>query len=196
MVAAKERFMKTKILIFALIAGAVVWELAPRPAVVEGGGPPLKGPGFVGVDQPLSSAEQEILGAARPLKRLYQFGDSGVIMLSVPGDAQPHAIHDPSYCLTGDGWKVIGEDSIDIPGGQGRLMRVQKDDRESEFVYWFSDGERRHSSFRRFWLERMRTHLLRQNTPMRMVMLQPAHDKSLDWNALLAHFPHVLCESE
>jgi hypothetical protein len=188
--------VKTKILMFALIAGAVVWELAPRPTAAERSGPPLRGPGFVGVDQPLSSAEEEILGAARPLKRRYQFGESAVIMLAVHGDAQPHAIHDPSYCLTGDGWQVIGEDFIDIPGGQGRLIRVQKGDCESEFVYWFSAGERRHSSFWRFWLERMRTHLLRQNTPLGMVMLQPAPNKTVDWNAILANFPHVLCDSQ
>jgi hypothetical protein len=188
--------MRTKVLLFALIAGAVIWELAPRPAVADKGGPPLRGPGFVGVDQPLSAAEKEILGEARTLKRRYQFGDAAVIMLAVNGDAQPHAIHDPTYCLTGDGWQVIGDDSIDIPGGRGRLIRVQRGDCESEFVYWFSNGERRHSSFWQFWLERMRTHLLRQQVPMRMVMLQPAHEKSVDWNTLLTNFPHVLCDSD
>ena len=77
--------------------------------------------------------------------RRYNRGEqvADVLITSTGGDR--HRIHPPAYCLTGDGWIVVGEEPGEAKLGRGRVvpvtrLKLTKAGKEMTFFYWFTDG--------------------------------------------------------
>ena len=61
------------------------------------------------------------------------------------------AVHDPMYCFAGAGYKVISDLPMTVEGGVARCLFISQGGKRSRIVYWFSNGESRHSSILAYW---------------------------------------------
>ena len=171
----------------AVLLGAV-WEFFPLPdaqAVLDN--VPKIGPGFVGRDIPLDTYEQASLKRIGTVKRVYQFYNQRFLFLMLDGSRNRHAVHDPVYCFRGAGWDVVSSEALPIEGGEAARVRLRKSGRETEAVFWFSDGVSRHASAPRYWWQttlRRLTLGCSGDEPV-LIILQPVGDGSLDWQELV-----------
>lgn len=151
---------------------------------------PLAAFGFVGRDVPLTDTEKSFFRQARVMKRLYQAGASRFVLIAVDGGADRHAIHDPLYCFRGAGWAVAGDSVVPLPGGYGRVLKLRKGTEKAEAMYWFSDGQERHSSAVRLWWQSvLRRVRLDAGGDSVLVILQPASGFHVDWANLSSSCP-------
>ena len=65
--------------------------------------------------------------------------------MTVIAGHRKQSIHTPAYCMRGDGWEVVAEESVSLPV-QGHEVeairaRIAKDGREMLATYFFTDGE-------------------------------------------------------
>ncbi len=122
---------------------ALIWPALP---LAEGPdrltGLPLSGPGFQSRRIDLTEADRRFLGGARGVQHLIQLNDGGRIMLTViDGSGNRHAVHDPTYCLSGGGWKVARLHPVVLHSGEANWMNLTKDDKSMEALWFFDDGE-------------------------------------------------------
>lgn len=139
----------------ACVVGLVlIWELAPLPdAQARLARLPAAGLGYSSVEVPLTEAEKQIFGKARALKRLYTFRRTQVLATVIDGSRNRHAVHDPTYCFVGDGWRIVRRRKMLIPGGEAMRLDLKKGDTQREAVYWYTDGRTRFVSPLRCWLQ-------------------------------------------
>ena len=94
------------LLVLAVIFG-LIWELNPLPSALSRlERVPLMGSKFSGKPLPLNDAEQQALGKAHAIKRLYIYEGKQFIMTLTDGSRNRNAVHDPTYCFRGDGWRI------------------------------------------------------------------------------------------
>jgi len=112
---------------------------------------PLRGTGFSGQDLPIPESVREGLKGARHLQRRYAFQGRPYLVTVLDGSANRAAVHDPTYCLRGDGANVIHLGTVALANGTARRMRVETAQGESEVLLWFSSPESQFRSFTRYW---------------------------------------------
>ena len=155
---------------------------------------PLKGFGFVGQDLPLNQTEQQVYREAEAIKRLYLARGQRFILTAIDGARDRHAVHDPLYCFRGDGWQVVRQQTLAVPGGRAKLLTLARSGRQTEVVFWFSDGRERHDSVWRSWWLGLRHRLsLGQaggHEPS-LVLLQPVDNEAPAWNSVFAQCPFL-----
>jgi hypothetical protein len=136
----------------AIICGAI-WQFYPlgSPGRDRLAGIPLSGSGFRGWDVPLTATEQTVLGRVDLVNRRYWWGHRRLFVSVVDGSNDRHAVHDPRYCFQGAGWRLVAQRSLALPGGDGTLLRLGRGADQFQVLYWFSEGDRRYSSFPRYW---------------------------------------------
>lgn len=164
------------------LALAFIWERVPLGDAQERVRRlPPEGFGFASRDLPLSEAEREIFGAATVTKRLYQLGRERFTLVIVDGSKNRHAVHDPTYCFRGAGWRIEGREGVSVPGGQIARLRLRKGDQRREAAYWISNGVVRHSSAARCWWQTgMRRLTLGGSGPEPvLVLVQPVEGSEL-----------------
>jgi len=154
----------------------------------------LRGPGYRGVDVPLTESEEHSFGGARALKRVYSVGSELCHLLVLDATRDRHAIHDPLYCFRGAGWSVESRHPFPLPGGEGALVRLARGDERTEALFWFSDGEDRFTGITEFW---MRTTMRRvtlglAGTEPVLVILQPWGDGPVSWRDVISRIPGIL----
>ncbi|HOW67507.1 MAG TPA: exosortase-associated EpsI family protein [Candidatus Paceibacterota bacterium] len=187
-----------KLLLGALVLAVViglVWEYYP----LEDAEPRLRhlpdaGLGFRSKDIPLSDTEKSIFGKAQALKRFYDFGAYQFFFTVIDGTRNRHAIHDPLYCFRGAGWKVIQQADRPLEVGTGRMVRLEKEGKQEEVLFWFSDGHQRHGSAMRFWWQttlRRLTLGLSGPEPV-LVIVQPYRADQVNWQRLVDTVVQVL----
>ena len=151
-----------------------------------------QGPGFRFSDVSLTVKEASWYSSVHARKRLLRTRSDAAIMMMIDGAADRHCIHDPTYCLRGDGWTVESHSTIELSGGQRvSHLRVSRGTVTREAVYWFSDGRRVFRSISDYWwwcsLRRM-TFGASGEEPV-FVMLQPACEKAVHWRRLFESVP-------
>lgn len=139
------------------IAGAigisVLWRFIPLDGAEDRlARMPTKGPGFTSWHSPLKAEERKLLGHGMAARRIYQFGKKRYIVSVVDGTLNRHAVHDPMYCFAGAGYEVITDLPMKVEGGVARCLYISQGGKRSRIVYWFSNGETRHSSILAYWL--------------------------------------------
>ena len=154
---------------------------------------PKDGLGFVSHDLPLNQTEVQVYRQVETVKRLYHARGQRFILTVVDGSGDRHAVHDPLYCFRGDGWQVVRQQTVAVPGGRARLLTLERSGRRTEVVFWFTDGRERYASaWRAWWLSVMHrlTFGKSYGEPV-LVLLQPASDETPSWSSVFAQCPFL-----
>jgi hypothetical protein len=114
---------------------------------------PTRGEGFMSCSMPILPEEQKMLGRAVAFRRRYCFINANFAVSVVDATLNRHAAHDPSYCIRGAGWQIVKDEQVAIRGGHARKMSIKRLHQETEILFWFSDGEKRHASFFQYWAQ-------------------------------------------
>ena len=178
----------------AMVALSLLWDRFPaRAGEKRLGNLPAEGLGFAGRDLPLNATEVQVYRNAETVKRLYQAGARRFIVTAIDGSRNRHAVHDPLYCFRGDGWHVAGKQSLSVPGGRAQLLRLIRDGRQTEVVFWFTDSrERNISASRAWWLSLLHRLTFGQSgCETVLVLLQPASGETPSWSSVFARCPFL-----
>lgn len=110
--------------------------------------PDLPAGRYAAQDVPLTSSEQELLRGVPATKRRYLIGGHPVQLLSLDAGVNRHVLHEPSYCLGGNGWVVTRDEVRAVRAGSVRqLTAVQPGSRQvRRSVYFFRSGGRWYTS--------------------------------------------------
>jgi len=112
---------------------------------------PMRGTGFSGQDLTMTESMRAGLKGARLLQRRYSFRGRPFLVTVLDGSGNRAAVHDPTYCLRGDGATVVNLGTVELANGTARRMRVETDQGTSEALLWFSSPESQFRSFPRYW---------------------------------------------
>jgi hypothetical protein len=155
---------------------------------------PLAGLGFVSRDMPLNGTEKQVYRQAETVKRAYQAGAQHFILTAVDGSRNRHAVHNPLYCFRGDGWQVIREQTLPVPGGQAKSLSLARNGRRTEAIFWFTNGQERHcSAWRAWWLSQLyRLTLGKFGGEPALVLLQPGNAEAPNWSSIFSKCPFLL----
>ncbi len=177
-----------------VMALSLLWELVPRSdASARLNRLPVSGFHLFSRDIPLNKVEEDIYHGANVRKRLYQAGHEKFILLAIDGTNDRHAVHDPTYCFLGGGWKVGTDRTLPIPGGVARLLDLTKNGGNVEIMFWISDNRTRHGSALRAWWQstlRRLTFGLSGEEPV-IFILQPLPGTTVNWDDIRVEFPAV-----
>ena len=175
-----------------VMALSLLWELVPRSdASARLNRLPVSGFHLFSRDIPLNKVEEDIYHGANVRKRLYQAGHEKFILLAIDGTNDRHAVHDPTYCFLGGGWKVGTDRTLPIPGGVARLLDLTKNGGNVEIMFWISDNRTRHGSALRAWWQstlRRLTFGLSGEEPV-IFILQPLPGTTVNWDDICVEFP-------
>ncbi len=134
------------------IACGAIWDFQPRSDRSERlASIPIHAKCFDGQDLSLTDDERAIIGRASIVHRQYRCDTREFILTAIDGSRNRHAVHDPRYCFTGAGWKVIAESELAVPHGRARWLKLSRDDDQLDVLFWLTNGGTRHASFLRYW---------------------------------------------
>lgn len=145
---------------------------------------------FANREIPLSPGEKSVFGKAEVFKRVYQVGGQRVVVQIIDGTNDRHAVHDPMHCFRGAGWERVRGVDIPVGGGAGRQITLKRGEQTAEAMYWFSNGESRHSSVLRCWSQTSLRRITFGNSgdePL-LIILQPLTGEKIDWAKLISDF--------
>jgi hypothetical protein len=154
---------------------------------------PSVGFGYESQDVPLTSGEKTRLSNVDVVKRLYRVGDQELLFTAIDASRDRHAIHDPLYCFYGGGWAVLRDGRLEVANGQSRYVLMGKKGESAEMVYWFTDGQKRHASIIRYWLQTTARRLsfgTFGSEPI-MVTLQPVGNQRINWPRIMRQLPFM-----
>lgn len=155
---------------------------------------PKTGIGYVGRDIPLTSSEAKLYDSGNVIKRLYQVGREQFVLMILDGSKNRHLVHDPVYCFRGAGWDVMSTNEYQIKKGTARILRLLKNNKEKEILFWFSDGNNSHGSILKYWGQSTlrRLTLGASGKEPILLILQPVGETVLDWRRILDQFSILL----
>ncbi|GAB4455736.1 MAG: hypothetical protein OHK0029_12310 [Armatimonadaceae bacterium] len=150
---------------------------------------------------PPTETEKAVFAGARVFKAAVRWRSEMFLITVVDGTRNRHAVHDPLYCFRGAGWNIVAEQELPVVGGQSRWVRLRKpfpdtasrETGETEAVFFFSDGKRRHSRPLRYWGETVvrRVSVGLSGPEPVLVILQPLltePSRPPDWQHILYGF--------
>lgn len=184
---------KSSRLVLTLLIGALLLSLPGRSDALKDANArlatlPLNGAGFRSTDLPLSAAEEQVYRHIHVLKKLCVWQGEQAQLVCLDGTNDRHAVHDPRLCFRSAQWEVLSESVVPHPaGGEMRRLRLRRDNRELETVYWWSTSTERHASAMKYFVQsslRRLTHGRSGEEPV-LVLLQPVQTSQLDWNVWL-----------
>jgi len=182
-------------LVAVLLLLSLVWEFFPTKAsTTRLEEIPLKEHGMSGHVVPLTPLEQDLLGPAEAIKRIYFYEGRRYLLTVTDGTQNRHAVHDPTYCFTGAGWTITDSKPIRVPGGEGRLHQMTRAHEKASALVWFDDGERAFHGQMTYWL---RTSLRRMtlghagDEPL-LIIIRPLDARPADWDEITTGFIPLL----
>jgi EpsI family protein len=129
---------------------------------------------------PVSPSEAALLQADSIRMERFAEKNGNWIEMTVIAGHRKQSIHTPAYCLRGDGWEVVAEETVTLPVAghevQAVRARISKGSEELLATYFFTDGTLCTPSLMRFqtmqMVRRLGTHpplgaLVRILTPVR-----------------------------
>lgn len=192
---------KRSIILWVFLALAVclglLWQYAPlKDAKERLKAFPLSGPSFAGQDLPLGGWEVDFFKNVNVMKRVYRVGDQTLFITALDGTRNRHVVHDPLYCFRGSGYEVISQTSMPLPSGKGSVgvVRLAKDGKEQDAMYWFSNGRDTYDKPLRYWWQatiRRLTLGLSGEEPI-LIVVQPLDNSPLDPKEVVHFFPQLL----
>ncbi|MCP5522487.1 MAG: exosortase-associated EpsI family protein [Verrucomicrobiales bacterium] len=148
----KRQLLLAALVLVAILA--VVWDRHQLPtATLRLGRLPTEGVGYSSRELEMSDIEREAFGAADVVKRLYASGAGQFVVTVVDGSRNRHAVHDPTYCFRGAGWRIAARQAAPLPGGEAAWLSLTQGDEHQEAAFWFTDGRVRHASALRCWTQ-------------------------------------------
>jgi hypothetical protein len=109
------------------------------------------GPGYSSTELSLTPQEKSFFNEINMIKRLYVIHKEKYFIYILDGTADRHAVHDPTYCFRGDGWKIVSQKDIPIDKGYAGLYTLEKGNKKKQALLWFSDGKTRYSWPMHYW---------------------------------------------
>ena len=146
---------------------------------------PREGIGLKSRDVEISPIEKKWLGGASGLKRIFSFQDRLWLLAVTDGTNNRQAVHDPTYCFLGEGWKITGKSPTPLAGGSAMSVTMTRNGETARTLYWFFDGAAPFSSVVEFWLKstlRRITRGLSGPEPL-LFILRPVGTPPEDWQA-------------
>ncbi len=174
------------------VALGLLWQFYPLPDASDRlGGISARGIGYESQPVDLRPEEAQILSKANVIRRIYRFQGQEFLLTVIDGTRDRHAVHDPLYCIRGEGWRVISQNAFALAGGEAKLIRISRDGHEAEALVWFSDGKRRYASPVRYWWSTTLRRLTfgRSSAEPVLVRLQTTHDNVVNWRRVADQFP-------
>jgi hypothetical protein len=141
--------------------------------------------GYTAHELPIRDSDITTLGSAQAVSYFIETGKkSGYFLTAIDGTKNRHAVHDPSYCMSGAGWKVDEQKELSLPRGSGILLTVHREKEQTQVLCFYDDGEQQFSSPFDYWAK---TSLRRLSLGMSgeepiFVMCKPAPNQGVDWN--------------
>jgi hypothetical protein len=181
-------------LVLALLIGALLLSLTGTSDALKDANSrlaalALNAAGFRSTDLPLSAGEEQVYRNIHVLKKLCIWQGEQAQLVCLDGTRDRHAVHDPRLCFRSAQWEVLSETVVPHPaGGEMRRLRLRRDKREVETVYWWSTATERHASALKYFMQSSLRRLTRGcsgEEPV-LVVLQPVQAGQLDWNAWLS----------
>jgi hypothetical protein len=167
---------------------ALVWPTLPVASEAERlANLPNSGPGFDSEHVPLSAADIKFLNGARADIRQIRLHTGGSLILTViDGSENRHAVHDPSYCLAGGGWRITDKKRMTTQSGEATWMKMTKDDSTTEAIWFFDDKESQFTSPFTYWARTSarRISLGRSGAEPLLVTLRALPGAPMDWNQI------------
>ncbi len=152
----KKRSLRQTLLAGCLILAVLltlVWEFVPLPDAQHRVQHLLENAGTSHVQSlPPTPVEMDILGEALALKRLYQIGHEQFLVIVLDGTKNRQAVHDPQHCFHSGGWQLGPETETPTARGLATELRLKQPTRETEILYWFTDGQTHHPSPITYWM--------------------------------------------
>jgi len=149
-----QRNLLLAILLVFAIALSMLW---PRLPMAGDSDPlarvPREGIGLKSRDVEISAIEKKWLGGAAGLKRIFSFRDRLWLLAVTDGTNNRQAVHDPTYCFLGEGWKIIGKSRMPLAGGSAMSVTMTRNGETARTLYWFYDGAAPFSSVVEFWIK-------------------------------------------
>jgi len=146
---------------------------------------PAQGNHFRSRPLELDQADVDFLGKATAVQHIVAVRGGGRMILTViDGTRDRHAVHDPSYCFSGAGWKISQRKPVFTAKGEAVLAMMTKDGQTAEAMWFFDDGKHQFASPFDFWLRtssRRITAGLSGNEPI-LVMLRSLPGHPIDWS--------------
>jgi hypothetical protein len=164
----------------------ILWPMIPV-ASAEGrlASIPQSGPDFETRPIELSPEDKAFLGEARAVKYLIIMRDRSQLMLTVvDGTKNRHAVHDPSYCFSGAGWRIQAKDSVKLSSGEANLVSLVRENSKTEALWFFDDGKHQFTSPIEYWIatSSRRATLGRSGAEPVLVTLRGLTGEPVDWN--------------
>jgi len=149
-----SRNLPFALLLVAAIALSMIW-----PRLPMSGDPdplariPREGYDLKSKDVDLSALELKWLGGASGLKRIFSHSNRLWLLAVTDGTKNRQAVHDPTYCFLGEGWKITEKSQIPLAGGSATLITMSRNGESSQALYWFYDGDTPFASVPEFWIK-------------------------------------------
>lgn len=190
-----KHFFETTTCLWVMLVGAMlitlIWknleDLPDDPRLHEF---PEKGLRYQAKELDLSEQEKAVFKTAQARKFLVASTNQKAVLMMIDGTRNRHAVHDPVYCFLGAGWEKIGEFPVSLRGGEGMLVRVQRDKDTAEALYWFSTGKEKFSSPLKYWWKsslRRLTHGASGSEPILFILI--SIQNKTDWDEILTSVP-------
>lgn len=177
----------------AIVLGCI-WQFYPlSDASQQVNSLPLFGKAFKGRNLPLNDSEKAYFKNVNVMKRVYEVGHQQLFIAILDGTNNRHLVHDPLYCFRGGGWEVVNQENMALPEGDAVFLLLQKDNRQQQAMYWFTDGKSHYASPLRYWWETMlRRFTLGHSGPEPvLITVQPLDKEKLNPQELFKHFPEL-----
>ena len=181
--------MKRAILWGALILTALitlVWPWLPMPSAANRlAAIPTASADFHSTPLEFSAADSAFLGKAQAVQHLVEMRGGGHLVLTViDGTNNRHAVHDPSYCFAGAGWKIQAQNSVKVPSGEATWVSLAKDASTAQALWFFDDGSHQFASPFEYWLatSARRATLGRSGAEPVLVSLRSLPGEPVNWD--------------
>jgi hypothetical protein len=191
----EHRTRSLLILVAVAIILGLVWDFYPLPDARERlQAIPLQGVGFSGTEVPLTDLERELMGDAQARKILYLVKGRRFMLTVLDGSRDRNAVHDPSYCFRGAGWSIEGEGELPLPGGNGKIITMEKGGSHSSAALWFSTSDEIFASVPRYWFTTAvrRLTLGTSSSEPVLVIVRPLDGLPVNWSVLAFEFIALL----
>ncbi len=181
------------LILASLLAAAVLLSIVWPHLPMRGDADPLSkipsgGHWLKSHDVALSAPEIRWLGGAKGIKRLFSVGGRIWILAVTDGSGNRQAVHDPTYCFIGEGWKILSQSRIPLAGGSAVLVSMSRRDESSSAIFWFFDGGAPFASLPEYWTKStLRRITLGLSGPEPLLfILRPVGSPPENWTAAAA----------
>ena len=104
------------------------------------------------------------------------------IIVTATGSSGRSKLHDPTYCLVGEGWKLISEKKLIFEQGTALILYLNKNNDHRQCAYMYFNGRVAYFSPLKYWFDTAINNLTLGfiGSETEMILLYPS--RNLDWD--------------